>query len=306
MSVIVSNITSIKSQATQPFVQQHNFPSSLSTCSLWGNTPVAVGFPAQRASCAGSVSMSWHPNVLAPYVRIWIWIWRCPRTHCEWKHKMDQPINWTSGLFRRLFDPLTSGHNIRVNVTIRMSAPMCRHVERCRHLYRHLDVPTRADIWMLFGSWDVLTCASTSKVPTPEKVPTRADTSRCRHVPTPLGADTCRHLWYQSYELYLDTGRCRHLERCRHVLACVNTSRCRHRCRHIYVPTRADIWMLFGSWHMLTCVSTSKVPTPEKVPTHADTSRCRHVPTPVISVIWTLLGYWEVLANASTWKGADT
>ena len=58
----------------------------------------------------------------------------------------------------------------------------CRHVERCRHLCRHLDVPTRADIWMLFGSWDVLTCVSTSKVPTPEKVP------------TPLRVDTCRHL----------------------------------------------------------------------------------------------------------------
>ena len=64
--------------------------------------------------------------------------------------------------------------------------------------------------------------------------------------------------------------------------------------------------MLFGSWDVLTCVSTSKVPTPEKVPTSADTCRCRHVPTPVISLLWTILGYWDVLANASTWKGADT
>ena len=161
--------------------------------------------------------------------------------------------------------------------------PTPRKVPTRAGMFQHIKVPAqvsthlRADIWMLFGSWDVLTRVSTSKVPTPEKVPTRADTSRCRHVPTPLGADTCRHLCYQSYELYLDTGMCWHLERCRHVLACVNTSRCRHRCRHIYVPTHADIWMLFGSWDVLTCVSTSKVPTPEKVPTRANTSRCRHL-----------------------------
>ena len=165
----------------------------------------------------------------------------------------------------------------------------CRHLERCRHVLacvntsrcrhrcRHIYVPTRADIWMLFGSWDVLTCVSTSKMPTPEKVPTRADTSRCRHVPTPLGADTC-DISHMNFTWILGCAgkcqhlqRCRHLERCRHVLACVNTSRCRYRCRHIYVPTRADT-----CWHM--------------------------------NVIWKLgcADMCQHLEDADTWEGADT
>ena len=117
----------------------------------------------------------------------------------------------------------------------------------CRHIY----VPTRADIWMLFGSWDVLTCVSTSKVPTPEKVAT----PRCRHVATPLCADTCWHLWYQSYGLYLDTGMCWQMPApgkvptprkvptcagmCQHIKAGTGVDTLT--CRHIYVPTRADI-----------------------------------------------------------------
>ena len=158
---------------------------------------------------------------------------------------------------------------------------------------------------MLFGSWDVLTCLSTSKVPTPEKVPTPLGADTCRHldvptradiwmlfgswdvlicvstskVPTPLGADTfrCRHVLNMNVIWKLGCAdMCQHLEGA-DTWEGADTSRC----RHIYVPTRADIWMLFGSWDVLTCVSTSKVPTPEKVPTRADTSRCRHVPIPL-------------------------
>ena len=68
------------------------------------------------------------------------------------------------------------------NVTVRMSAPMCRHVERCRHLCRHLHVLARAD------------------------------TSMCRHVLTYecyLEAGMC---WHVSAP-----RRCWHLRRCRHL-----------------------------------------------------------------------------------------
>ena len=158
----------------------------------------------------------------------------------------------------------------------KVSASVSAH--GCVGTGRHIYVPTHSDIWMLFGSWDVLTCVSTWKVPTPKKVPTLADTCSCRHVPTPscdishmdfiwilACAGICQHL-----------RRCRHLERSRHVLAFADTSRCRHRCRHIYVPTHlcADTY-----WHMnvvwkLGCAGMSQ---------HlegADTCRCRHAPTP--------------------------
>ena len=164
---------------------------------------------------------------------------------------------------------------IRVNVTVRMSAPMCRHVESCRHLCRHLDVPTRADIWMLFGCWDVLTCVSTSKVLTPEKVP------------TPLGADTsrCRHLWYQSYGLYLDTGMCWQMPAPGNVPTPRKVPTRAGMCQHIKVPAqvsthlRADTSMCrhvltYGCyleagmcWHVLLA--------PGKVPTRTGT--CRHI-----------------------------
>ena len=153
---------------------------------------------------------------------------------------------------------------------------MCRHVGRCRHLYRHLDVPTRADIWMLFGSWDVLTCVSTSKVPTPEKVQTRADNSRCGHVPTPLGAVTCRHLWYQSYELYLDTGMCWQMT----APGKVPTPR--------KVPTRAGM--------------CQHIKVPAQVSTHLRADTCWHM-----NVIWKLgcADMCQHLEGADTWEGAD-
>ena len=89
---------------------------------------------------------------------------------------------------------------------------------------------------------------------------------------------------------------------------------CRHMCRHLQVPTRADIrhtnhtdffYLQTGMcWHVS---ALEKVPTPGKVPTRAGTSSCRHVPTSVILIIWTFLSAnWDVLACVSTWKSADT
>ena len=138
------------------------------------------------------------------------------------------------------------------------------------------------------------------KVPTPGKVPTR------------LGADTCRHPWYQSYGLfYLQAGMCWHVSVPEKVptpgkvSTRADTSRCRH------VPSRADtcdanhikfIWMLICAdmcQHLKKCRHLGRC-------RHIK-SRCRHVPTPVVLIIWTLLfANWDVLACVSTWKGADT
>ena len=115
------------------------------------------------------------------------------------------------------------------------------------------------------------------KVPTPGKVPTRAGTSRCRHVPTSV----ILIIWTFLFANW-------------DVLACVSTWKSADTwegadtCRHVYVPTRADtcrhvptsliliIWtFLFGCWYVLTCVSTWKGANTWEC---ADT--CRHVKVP--------------------------
>ena len=149
----------------------------------------------------------------------------------------------------------------------------------CRH------VPTRADIWMLFGRWDVLTCVSTSKVPTPEKVPTRADTSTCRHVPTPLGADTCRHLWYQSYELYLDTGMCWQMPAPGKVPTPRKVPTRAGMCQHIKVPAQVSTHLRADTCrHVLTyeCYLEGGMCWHVSAPRRCrHLRRCRHVPTPL-------------------------
>ena len=127
--------------------------------------------------------------------------------------------------------------------------------DTCRHVPAHV-MPI---IWTLFGCWYVLTCVSSWKSADTWE---GADTSRCRHMPTPVvliirillfanwgvlacvstwkGADTwkgantsrCRHMWCQSYELYLDADMC---------------------------------------WHVS---APEKVPTPGKVPTHLGADTC--------------------------------
>ena len=140
---------------------------------------------------------------------------------------------------------------------------------------------------MLFGSWDVLTCVSTSKVPTPEKVPTRADTSTCRHVPTPLGADTCRHLWYQSYELYLDTGMCWQMPAPGKVPTPRKVPTRAGMCQHIKVPAKVSTHLGADTcWHMnviwkLGCADMCQHLEGADTWEGADTSTCRHVPTPL-------------------------
>ena len=152
------------------------------------------------------------------------------------------------------------------------------------------------------------------KVLTPGKVPTRADTSRCRHVLTRADIPDTNHMDF----LFTNWD----------VLACVSTWKGADTwenadtCRHVYVPTRADmsmcrhvptsqiliIWTFCLQTGMCWHVSPpEKMPTPKKVPTRADTSRCRHVPTSLVLIIWTFLfANWDVLACVSTWKGADT
>ena len=70
---------------------------------------------------------------------------------------------------------------------------MCQHLKRCRHLgmCRHVKVPTRADIrhtnHMDFFICKTVMCwhvSAPEKVPTPGKVPTRANTSRFNLVKT--------------------------------------------------------------------------------------------------------------------------
>ena len=201
---------------------------------------------------------------------------------------------------------------VGVNVTVRMSAPMCRHVsarkkvsapvsalgcaDTCRHVLTyecyleagmcwHVSAPRRCPP---LGA-DTFRCRH---VPTPAgmcqhiNVPAQvsthlradtcrhvltyecywnlgcadmcqhlegADTSRCRHVPTPLGADTCRHLWYQSYELYLDTGMCWQMP----APGKVPTPR--------KVPTRAGM--------------CQEIKVPAQVSTHLPADTCQHVLT---------------------------
>ena len=110
---------------------------------------------------------------------------------------------------------------------------------------RHVPLPVMPIIWTLLGCWNLLICVRTWKIAdtwagadTCRHAPTHlgVDTcgtnhmdfficklgcagmcqhlkrcrhlGRCRHVPTRLGAYTCRHLWWQTYELYLDAGIC--------------------------------------------------------------------------------------------------
>ena len=176
---------------------------------------------------------------------------------------------------------------------------------------RRQHVPTRADtcdanhmnfIWMLIC---VDMCQHLK------------NTDTCRHVPTHLGADTCRHLWYSSYGLcYLQTGMCWHVSAPKKVPTPGKVPTRADTSRHRHVQTRADtcdanhmnfIWILICvdmCQHLKKCRHLGRC---RHVPARADTSRCRHVPTPVVLIIWTLLfANWDVLACVSTWKGADT
>ena len=111
------------------------------------------------------------------------------------------------------------------------------------------------------------------KLPTPGKVPTRAGTSRCRHVPTSLILIIWTFLFGCWYELT-----------CVNTWKGANTWECADTCRHMPTSLILIIWtFLFANWDVIRmCWHVSapeKVPTPWKVPTHAGTSRCWHVPT---------------------------
>ena len=127
-----------------------------------------------------------------------------------------------------------------VNVTVRMSAPMCWHVSACGN-WEGVGTSTHPGGGTVA---DTFTCRHIY-------VLTRADDESCleagmcwhvpasgsRHVPACADTSRCRLLWYQSYGLYFDTGMC---------------------------------------WHMS---APGKVPTPGKLPTRAGMYRHIKVPT---------------------------
>ena len=173
---------------------------------------------------------------------------------------------------------------------------------------RCLDVPTSLIliIWTFYLDADICWHVSApEKVPTPGRVLTRADTSRCRHVPTRVDIPDTNHMDFFIWmlicaDMWQHLKRCRHLGRCRHVRIRLGADTCWH------VPTSLIliIWtFLFGCWYVLTCVSTWKSADNWE---GADTSRCQHVPSHVMPIIWTWFRCWYVPTYVSTWKSADT
>ena len=109
----------------------------------------------------------------------------------------------------------------RVNVTVRMSAPMCRHV------------PTRG------------------KVSAPVPALGCADTCRHMNVIWKLGcADMCQHLKGVGADTWEGADTCRHLY--------VSTRADTFRCWHVPTPVISVIWTLLGYWDVLANASTWK------------------------------------------------
>ena len=182
---------------------------------------------------------------------------------------------------------------------------MCQHLKKCRHLGRCRHVPARLGAdrcqhpWYKSYGLFYLDADKYWHVSAPEKVTTPGN------VPTRLGADTCRHV-PTSLILIILTFIFANWD----VLTCVstwkgaNTWECADTCRHVKVPTRADIRhtnhmdFLFANWDVLACVSTWKSADTWE---GAGTSKCRHVPTSLIPIIWTFFYldadmYWHVSA----------
>ena len=187
-------------------------------------------------------------------------------------------------------------------------AGMCQHLKKCRHLGRCRHVPARLGAdrcqhpwYKSYGLfyldadkyWHV---SAPEKVPTPGNMPTRANTSRCRHVPTSV----ILIIWTFIFANW-DVLTCVSTWKGANTWECADTSRCRH------VPTSVIliIWTFYLQTGMCWHVSApEKVPTPGKVPTRAGTSRCRHPWYQSYGLF--LFGCWYVLTCVSTWKGADT
>ena len=110
-------------------------------------------------------------------------------------------------------------------------ADMCQHLKKCRHLGRCQHVPARADtsrcrhvptpvvliIWISHLQtgmcWHV---SAPEKVPTPGKMPTRADTCHANHMNfiwMLICADMCQHLKKGPTPGKVRTraGTCRHI-----------------------------------------------------------------------------------------------
>ena len=132
------------------------------------------------------------------------------------------------------------------------------------------------------------------KVPTPGKVPTHANTSRCRHVPTSL----ILIIWTFFIWMLIWTDMCQYLKRCQHM------GMCRH------VPTHADIpdtnhmdffylqtGMLLGCagmcQHLKKCRHLGRC---RHMPARLGADTCRHVPISLILIIWTFF-IWMLICT---------
>ena len=147
------------------------------------------------------------------------------------------------------------------------------------------------------------------KVPTPGKAPTRADTSRCRHVPTSL----MLIIW----TFCLQTGMCWHVSAPEKVPTPgkVPTRLGANTCRHVLTSLILIIWTFFicklrcagMCQHLKMCRHLGRC---RPVPTLLGADTCWHVPTraniPDTNHMDFLFANWDVLACVSTWKGADT
>ena len=202
-----------------------------------------------------------------------------------------------------------------------MSQSECRHpcastgkgVGTCQHIQVPGQVPTYLwadtsmcrhvltyECYLEAGMcWQVSAPGSCQHLRRCRHVPTRADSRDISHMDLiwmPGCAGICQHLL-----------RCRHLQRCRHLPTHqgAGTGAFTFSCRHIYVPTHADIWMLFGSWDVLTCSSDitahpslqikKSIWLVSQVSARVSTWMCRHVPACV-----------STFPGVGTFSGADT
>ena len=143
--------------------------------------------------------------------------------------------------YRNQIFPLTGA----VNVPVRMSTPICLHLGRCQHVPAHLGAdtskcwhvlsPVIPIIWTLFSCLDIMPCSWED-----------AYTLKCAHVfqhmPTHLGAGTCRHM--DLIGMLGCVGTCQHLERY-------------HRCWHLDVSAPSQV---SAPLQVLTHLNTSQHP----------------------------------------------
>ena len=110
------------------------------------------------------------------------------------------------------------------HVPTRLGADTCRHVPTSLILIIWTFCLQTGMCWHV---------SAPEKVPTPGKVPTRADTSTCRHVPTRADIRHTNHMYFFICKLRCagmcqHLKKWWHLRRCRHVPTRLGADTCRH------------------------------------------------------------------------------